>query len=554
MAVSRIKPQELVIGDVEGLDTTALREAGGTGLRVVVGRNNAGKTRLLRALLEARFRAAVRPGEHKRARNFEHAMLHAAWESFGPITLTWPRDLQAPPASFLPGQVPSAIEVDAASFDQATESKPGLRDANIVRMVAGELWSHLERRPAVLVSTDRYFGQEAPLDRTVNLAEPALWAATLTKIANSAEPADRKAWARIHDPFREITDGLVLHGRISQGGAAIVQVEDNGRERQLNACGDGLRDVAGILLFAAINPGSDLMLDEPGLRLHPHTQRALLRYLEGEARERAVWIASHDGAFIGAPAVKRRFEVHRDSAADTSSVTELASPERARTALLDLGWLPGDAFLADRVLLCEGESDRAALDVVREWLVKDDISWSGMRVSPIFGSGSVWKHDRKDLEERLRLAREIAPHAAHAVLVDRDTSSNREVETLEKRLATLGLRLVVLPVRELENLWLEPGVVHHVLAGLAAAASEIRGEKVAAPSLAQVKERLKKHDLEKEKGSEVIEQLCGPALRFDKTQAATLAIRYLRDKAPDRVIALVEAVKDAFAQPAAKRR
>jgi len=544
-----------VLPGLEGLNTTALRISVGRGVRVVVGRNNAGKTRLLRALAEGRLRATVRPGDYTRARGFEHAALNAEWGNLGRMTLTWSRNLARPPDTFAVGAVSTNIEIDPASFEQATEHKPGLREGNTALMIAGELWAYLRPRPAVLVSTDRYFAQEAPLvQRSINLAEPALWAGALTRIANSSELPDRELWKSIRDAFSELTEGLSLQGRMSPEGAAIVQVEDNGRERPLNACGDGLRDLAGILMLAATNAGSDLLIDEPGLRLHPHTQRALMGFFDREANDRAIWIASHDGVFIGAPAVKQRFEVHRDSFADRTTVTELASPEKARAALMDLGWLPGDAFLADRVLLCEGDSDRAAFEGVREWLVEEDISWSGMRVSAMFGSGSVWGHDRRDLLERIQLVRDIAPHAAHAVFVDRDTALDETIRVLRERLSSLGVRLEVLPVRELENLWLDPAVAHCILVGLAAIASEIRGEEIQALSTVEIATRLQEHDLEQEKGSEVLEALCGPALKFDKTQAAKLAVGCLREKALSRATVLSDAVKRAFAPPASTPR
>lgn len=331
-----------------GLDTTVLSQRPlGVGLHIVAGANNAGKTRLLRAIEIATLVADVKLGDEPPPKGLQHAMLTAAWNDLPPLRVRWPRLLKDPK-----GSEPSVV-IASESMEEVKRTRPGFQGV-VWEIIQSHVSTRVVARRAVLIPTNRYFPQEAPLTQTAStLKDLRLWASMLGNFERSNVRQERETFRRIAEAFAEITE-LRLQS-LGQGGQSILHVIETGSpERPFDECGDGLRDVVGMLLHAMREPEADLLVDEPGLRLHPRTQRRLLAFLEREAKNRAIWIASHDSVFLGAPIVGRRLYVRRVTGEDRSVVEELADRETARRALLDLGWEPGDALLADKSCSARG--------------------------------------------------------------------------------------------------------------------------------------------------------------------------------------------------------
>jgi hypothetical protein len=531
-----IEPDRLVLPDEPGLAFGDSATACHPGLHVVLGRNNAGKTRLLRALAAAQFSARITPREHDRWRRFDNNMLANEWDKLPPLQVTWPRDRPSPESQAYPvSGVPPGIIVANASAQEVRAEKPGL-DADFFRHVVGELWVYLRFRPAVVVPTDRYFRHATRLADGFHPDEPAGWAAELTRLANSANADDRGVWRSLKAAFDDITEGLKLEGRLS-GEEVVIQVEDGDEERPLSHCGDGLRDLAAILLFATRWPSHDLMLDEPGLRLHPHAQRRLLFFLEAQTHDRAVWVASHDGVFVAASNAKRRFFVDRSGKPLVSTVRDLPTREDGRQALELLGWAPGDSFLADRILLGEGPSDRAAFSAAVGWMAEMEPSWGGTVVLDLGGQG-VASARKPELRRRLELLKRVAPHAAAWVILDSDKKSKDQITATERWFNEHGFQVKFLSVPVLENYWLAPATVLAIVeaAGLEAAS---HGHEVELPSLDVVTTAIQEETKDDRVGSEILEALMTRfKLQFSKTAAAEAAIAVLAKVSPKDADAL----------------
>lgn len=544
-----IEPQELLLQPTDGMDTTAVHSAAGPGIHVVLGRNNSGKTRLLEVLVTgAGLAATVDLRSIDRVRRFDHAMLNAEWASLGRVRFTWSRGTPPPvplDRQFPVGEVPADLKVDDSSTSELRARKAGL-EGEFWDFVRGEAWPLLRTRQAIVVPTNRYLEQEASLMGSASLSAPALWSSLLGNMERSDVAAERERFVAINDGLSTITEGLRLRS-LGTGGRSIMHISEPGApDRPLDQCGDGLRDLVGILLFAFMYPDYDLMLDDPGIRLHQHAQRRLLAFLNEQAKRRAVWIASHEGVFIGAPQVQRRFYVLRETGKDKSYVRELANAAALKEAHRELGWLPGDAFLSDHVLMCEGPSDKVAFEAAVEWLAERDITRAATVVTDLGGDGVVWGNPA-ELKRRIELVRGIAPYATHCVLVDRGNKTDRQVETLKRNVEGAGATLELLSRNELEDFWLDPALVEVILVGLAKSASVVRGEVVEAPALAEVRELLRLHGGEGKKGSAVLEAISGTVgLIYSKTRGARLAIENLKSVAPDQAEALMAEVERAL--------
>jgi hypothetical protein len=515
----------------------------GPGIHVLIGANNSGKTRLLELLAGARIGARIRPSDLAPRPPIEHAAYVALWGSLGELRVSWPRLKATEPG----------LTISEEDLRPYLVASPGIERAVWDRLGA-DIRSHLPERPATLVRTHRYFEQTAALSGRPHLSNMREWPALLSDLERSEDRTRRSLYASLRDSFEFITEGLSFTLR---GAAAEVTMYvseplkgTERTERRFDDCGDGLRDLVGILLHSKLEPNADLLVDEPGLRLHPGTQRRLLSFFEDEAKLRTVWLASHDGVFVGAPNVEGRYFVRRVPGEDKTVVEELPGRDETRRSLVQLGWAPSDALLADRVLLCEGPSDKVAFEAVRARLQEEDATWGGLEVADLGGDGSVVGND-PEVRQRIELACKIAPHAQITILLDSSGRNADEKRKLRQMAASKQARVEFLERPELENYFLEPSLVHAVLAALTERVSRQRGEILRAPSLDAVTEELAKHNPDK-KGSAVLESVWALAkMQYKKPEAIRQAIDIMRQSGPASGGALSTEVKNAFAPGAA---
>jgi hypothetical protein len=211
-----------------------------------------------------------------------------------------------------------------------------------------------------------------------------------------------------------------------------------------------------------------------------------------------------------------------------SAVEEL---EEARSAIRGLGWLPADAFLADTLICCEGPSDRVVFsDRIRSLGLA---RYSGVVVTDLGGSGKVWGKERTDLLRLAQVARSAVAHGRVVALLDRDSHTQKEIDTLTEQMHKLNIGVTFLVGKELEDYWIaSPGLLHAITTGLAADAGAKTGESVVGPTLDEVRTHLEKPDTTK--SSARIEALCQTHLiRWSKELAASIAMSRVDALAPE---------------------
>ena len=126
----------------------------------------------------------------------------------------------------------------------------------------------------------------------------------------------------------------------------------------LTHCGTGVEQVIAIAAFVLTSPrGSTLLLDEPHAYLHPTAEREVMAFLQ-EHREHRYVISSHSAILINS--------VTPDCIIDVASAkTEKPSAENATGALLhSLGYKNSDLLFSDRLIFVEGESDQEILPIL----------------------------------------------------------------------------------------------------------------------------------------------------------------------------------------------
>jgi predicted ATPase len=278
------------------------------------------------------------------------------------------------------------------------------------------------------------------------------YAELLESFQNSKDDADEagKSCQRIESLFEFLTgeNEIRLHRRdVSH---ADFNVRIRGNTIPLSQHGDGYVQMLMIAINAAINPGGVFLIEEPETHLHPDSQRRLLWHFS-EHMNAQLFITTHSAAFLDSRKADCILHISRKD--DRSEVIRVSSLERHYATLDDIGARASDILQANVVIWVEGPSDRIlikhALSIVdktiREGLHYQIVCYGGaLRKYCRIGEGS----DR--LVNLLRLGR------CAVMVCDRDGEQpskrlNKEKERLREECVEAGGISWVTYGREIEN-------------------------------------------------------------------------------------------------------
>lgn len=161
--------------------------------------------------------------------------------------------------------------------------------------------------------------------------------------------------------FEDISDGFSY--RIIPDQSNVINLffrSPGGTLAPAHQCGQGLQDLL-ILLYFTISEEYDLLLiEEPESHLHPDMQRKLLSFFSQRPKKQYV-IATHSNVFLDSTYVDRVFQ--------TKYSGKIAIEDQTtRAALLsELGYQVTDNLVSDAIILVEGPSD---IPVLETFLIK----------------------------------------------------------------------------------------------------------------------------------------------------------------------------------------
>lgn len=272
-------------------------------------------------------------------------------------------------------------------------------------------------------------------------------------------------WERIRATMRDlIPDVGRLQVRVAGGeseagfevpGLGFINIKD---------AGTGVEQLLLTMVVGQTAAASMLIVEEPETNLHPGAQRQLMRHLVEWSKHRPVIIATHSPVIIDSAPGARLYEVSRHAGAST--VRPIQRDVEMSDLLSRLGVRFSDVLGSERVLVVEGPRDKTILEV---WFPELE-SHSTVAVVPGGGGGGVW---HMQLMEDVSRAADHLPRPV-LYLRDRDELSDRDLTRLAKLRA-----VAVLPRRELENYLLEPAAISSVLAARRPEMSAPKPEDVA---------------------------------------------------------------------------
>lgn len=223
---------------------------------------------------------------------------------------------------------------------------------------------------------------------------------------NVGKDEERSVFDRIQDFVRGLLGEQSIQLSVPpDNDLLLVQMHGNKR-LPLDSFGTGVHQLVILCAALAIHDDYVVCIEEPEIHMHPEMQRKFLQFIASETNNR-YFITTHSNVFLDFLPDVAIYHVKHDG--EKSTVTSIEATAHSRDVLSDLGYKASDLLQANCVIWVEGPSDRIYINRWLSLIASDLIE--GIHYSMMFYGGSTLKHfaavddPTDDLVEVLRINR-----------------------------------------------------------------------------------------------------------------------------------------------------
>lgn len=450
----------------------------------IAGRNNVGKSALLRGLRAVVYRpsdsdeidvsfhwrasreelvAAVpeEPAAEVLAGRLATAKEHSVVARFsvdGAMSALRCSQLALPDAGLATGHIPAARK---AGWHPTSEG-----DTAQVNGLTRLVRRHAQRVRAILP-------RRVDLSRRLLVAQDELHpdGRNLTEMLFTLNSNDIRRFTAIEtflrEAFPDIERVTIPVGDDAQGANGELAILYYGRDSPipLSQSGSGVEQMLVLITLVLTAPEDSLILiDEPQAYLHPHAERSLLRLLEAHPRHQYV-IATHSHQLLASHPLHRARLITKD--ASQSAITQ---PVNESDVLNELGVTAADLWLNEQILWVEGPSDQAALEALIAVAGKAE-SLRSLEIRPMPENSSRFTaKNARQAESAYKFCEQVIAAVSPLPMEMQfmfDADGKTETFRQEMTRRSKG-RASFLSVRELENCFLSAPAITSALAKRAA--------------------------------------------------------------------------------------
>ncbi len=275
----------------------------------------------------------------------------------GYMQVTWSEVLRASK-----GTLKSIWEIARMNVEAMRTQQPGINvriafTKNPLVVVSGLL-----RESIVIFPEFRQRPQSGAATEEVQSPEGTQVPGVLFNLKNSPRKMQRKRFGQIQRFFASLFPTLRLE--VVKGPHITVERAEIGGEIPLNRIGAGIAQMITLLTHLVGSEDMIFVLDGPELHLHPHSQRLLRRVLEGSTKNQ-VMIVSHSPEFINFSDPNGVLLVRQlEGQSNVIQLPKHYLTDEEKAKMSKIVWSEDKEFLfSRRVLLVEGPTEYAAIPI-----------------------------------------------------------------------------------------------------------------------------------------------------------------------------------------------